>query len=74
MSNKPLLELVNEFLTESGMGPTYFGKLAANNTELVNRLRAGRPVLTSTEQRAREFIMQRSQMRSPVNPAQTAAE
>ena len=64
----PLLDLIDAFLAETGMGPTYFGKLAANNSDFVKRLRDGRPILTSTETRVREFIANRRQNTSPADP------
>lgn len=51
-----LLSEVEHFLSVSGMGPTYFGKVAANNTELVRRLRAGRRVWPETAEMVRDFI------------------
>lgn len=36
-----LLSEIEAFLTETGMGETYFGKQAANDSALVARLRAG---------------------------------
>ena len=51
-----LLSEIEAFLTETGMGASYFGKIAAKNSELVQRLREGRPILTQTEQAVRAFI------------------
>jgi hypothetical protein len=51
-----LLSDIEEFLTETGMGPSYFGKRAAGNSELVERLRAGGRVWPDTEERVREFM------------------
>ena len=36
-----LLSEIEAFLEKTGMGETYFGKLAANDSALVARLRAG---------------------------------
>lgn len=58
MSND-LLDDIRAFLERTGMGPAYFGKAAANNTRLLERLEAGRPILTSTERRVREFMAAR---------------
>ena len=38
----PLLEEIEAFLAETGMGVSYFGKKAANDSNLVQRLRAGK--------------------------------
>jgi len=51
-----ILFLVNGFLDETGMGPSYFGKKSVGNSELVGRLRNGREILPSTERRVRNFI------------------
>jgi hypothetical protein len=56
-----ILHEIDEFLRASGMGPTYFGKVAVGNSELVQRLREGRPILTSTAQRVRAFIDARNE-------------
>lgn len=37
----PLLPEIEAFLSETGMGITYFGKVAANDSNLVQRLRTG---------------------------------
>lgn len=52
----PLLEAVEAFLAKTGMGPSYFGKKAVGNSELVDRLRAGGDVRTATARRVIEFI------------------
>jgi len=51
-----LLQEIDSFLAQTGMGPSYFGKLAARNSELVKRLRDGRRVWPETEREVREFI------------------
>lgn len=55
----PLLDEIEGFLAETGMGASYFGKAAVGNSELVPRLRLNRSVLTTTATRAREFIAAR---------------
>lgn len=50
MSNTLLLTEIEAFLQQTGMGPTYFGKLACGNTELVRRLR---DVATGAHERQR---------------------
>jgi hypothetical protein len=61
---KSLREEVEQFLAESGMGASYFGKKAVGNSELVHRLRAGKHVLTITDARVREFIREERASRS----------
>ena len=54
-----LLTDICSFLALTGMGESYFGKRSVGNSELVSRLRKGRPVLNETERRAREFMTER---------------
>jgi hypothetical protein len=54
-----LLNEIQQFLRATGMGPTYFGKLAAGNTELVGRLQAGKTITLRTAERARRFMAER---------------
>jgi len=56
----PILREVEEYLAKTGMGETYFGKRAANNSELVARLRAGGSVHFKTEDSIRAFISKNS--------------
>lgn len=51
-----ILSEIEAFLKETGMGPAYFGKKAVGNTEIVARLRRGRPIWPHTEQRLRVFM------------------
>jgi len=51
-----LLADIEDFLRITGMGSSYFGKLAVGNSELVKRLRAGREVLPRTEEKVRAFM------------------
>lgn len=51
-----LLGLVEAFLSETGMGASYFGKVSVGNSELVHRLRRGGRVWPETERRIRSFI------------------
>jgi hypothetical protein len=53
----PLLNDIEAFLAETGMGPSYFGKQAVGNSELVQRLRDGKRVWPETEAKARAFMM-----------------
>jgi len=56
ISSQKLLTEIREFLEETRMGPSYFGKVAVGNSELVKRLEEGRSILTNTEARARAFM------------------
>lgn len=51
-----LMTAIDDFLSVTGMGPSYFGKVAANNSELVSRLKRGRRVWPETEQKIRDYI------------------
>jgi len=51
-----LLSKIDAFLNDAGMGESYFGKRAVGNSELVGRLRNGRPVLQDTAVKVVEFI------------------
>jgi hypothetical protein len=59
MDKLDLLAEIETFLRSSGMGPSYFGKVAVGNSDLVKRLRKGRPILTVTESQVRAFIAAR---------------
>lgn len=56
MKRTSLIQDIETFLRNSGMGASYFGKVATGNSELVSRLRAGRRVWPETEEKAREFM------------------
>jgi hypothetical protein len=51
-----LLESIDLFLGETGMGPAAFGLKAANNPHLVARLRDGRDIGMATWARVRDFM------------------
>ena len=51
-----LLSDIRSFLAETGMGPSYFGRKAAGNSELVKRLEDGGRVWPETEQKVRDFL------------------
>lgn len=51
-----LLSKIDAFLKDARMGESYFGKRAVGNSELVGRLRNGRPVLQGTAAKVIEFI------------------
>lgn len=50
---------IRAFLNETDMGPSYFGKAACGNSELVERLEAGKTVTLVTAERVREFMAAR---------------
>jgi hypothetical protein len=59
MTNTPaenLLSEVNSFLAETGMGVSYFGKVASGNSELVKRLESGGRVWPETADKIRAFM------------------
>lgn len=61
---KPLLEEIERFLSETGMGPSYFGKVSVGNSEVVNRLREGKRVWPETETKLRAFMFAERRDRS----------
>ena len=56
-----ILPEIESFLSETGMGESYFGKKAVGNSELVDRLRNGRRIWPDTEDRVRDFIQSQRQ-------------
>lgn len=54
-----LIQEIDEFLAQSGLGEHRFGILAANNGRLVERLRSGGRVWPETEERIRQFMTER---------------
>lgn len=56
MKAAPILDEIDAYLRETGMGASYFGKVATGNSELVARLRAGGRVWPETEAKVRDFI------------------
>lgn len=55
-SSEKLLSEIDVFLASTGMGPSYFGKSASGNSELVKRLRAGGRMWPETEKKVRDFM------------------
>lgn len=51
-----LLSEVTDFLAETGMGVSYFGKIASGNSELVHRLKDGGRVWPETADKVRAFM------------------
>lgn len=56
-SKNHLLDEIETFLTETGMGPSYFGKQAVRNSEIVSRLRNGGRIWPETEAQLRAFML-----------------
>jgi hypothetical protein len=54
--SRALLREIKTFCREVGISHTYFGKLACNNSELVERLEAGGTVTLATAEKVRAFI------------------
>lgn len=54
--NNDLLSDIREFLAKTGMGKSYFGKVACGNSEVVGRLENGRTVTLATAEKIRSFI------------------
>lgn len=52
-----LLPDIKLFLEETGMGPSYFGKAACGNSEVVDRLESGGRVWPETETKIRAFML-----------------
>ena len=68
MANKfstKLLVEIEAFLTKTEMSPSYFGKKAARNSELVARLRLGRPIQFDTAEKVRIFMVENKDWRKP---------
>lgn len=53
-----LLADIRSFIELTGMGKSYFGRLACNNSELVSRLERGGSVTLRTAEQIRRFIAQ----------------
>lgn len=60
-----LIAEIDTFLSESGMGESYFGKAAVGNSELVKRLRNNGRVWPETENAVRAFIRQHENGTAP---------
>ncbi len=56
-ANHLLLNEIEAFLAETGMGPSYFGKQAVRNSEIVSRLRNGGRTWPETETQLRAFML-----------------
>lgn len=73
MTEKPatILDEIEAFLSTTGMGASYFGRMATGNTELVPRLRSGGRIWPETEAKVRAFI--RAERRKRTSPQERAS-
>lgn len=53
------LKEIRDFLEESGMSASYFGKVACGNSELVDRLESGKTVTLVTAEKVRSYIAEK---------------
>lgn len=60
MEEADLLADIKLFLDRTGMGPTYFGKVAGNNSKIVANLERGGTVTLRTAEKLRQFIRENS--------------
>jgi len=60
----PILEEIDAFMAETGIGGFRFGMLAIKNGRLVERLRSGGRIWPDTEERVREFIIAEKERRA----------
>lgn len=56
---RTLLEEIKAYLKNAEISASYFGRLAANNSNLVKRLEQGKTVTLPTAERVRAFIAER---------------
>lgn len=56
---KQLCADIKAFLKRTGISPSYFGKKATGNSEVVPRLTAGGDVTTETAERLQKFMEER---------------
>lgn len=68
-----LLSKIDEFLSDTGMGESYFGKCAVGNSELVGRLRNGGQVFLNTAARVDKFIKDERERRKVLNVPERAS-
>lgn len=57
--HEKLVTEIDEFIAETGMGVSYFGKTAVGNSEVVSRLKRGKTIHATTEHRLRAFMCER---------------
>jgi hypothetical protein len=68
--NGDLISDIRKFLSETGMGPSYFGKAACGNSEVVGRLESGRTITLETAERIRAFMAERRTRPAPAEAAE----
>ena len=73
MTTSELLAEITAFLDETGMGASYFGRLAAGNSELVSRLQAGKTVTLATAETVHTFIAKRRKESAQKQPTSGTA-
>ena len=56
MATDALLQLIERFLADTGMGASYFGQRAVGNSKLVRRLREGRSIELDTAHKVQRFM------------------
>lgn len=54
--HQDLVDEIDRFLVQTGMGPSYFGRVATGNSEVVSRLKSGRTITGVTEKKLRDFM------------------
>ena len=57
--SQELITEIKGFLAETGMAPSYFGKVAVGNSELVKRLERGSTITLKTAARLRAYMADR---------------
>jgi hypothetical protein len=67
--NSDLISDIRDFLSETGMGPSYFGKAACGNSEVVSRLESGRTITLETAEKIRAFMAERRPAPKPERAA-----
>ena len=72
-AHQQLLAEIDAFLAESGMAATTFGKKAAKNSQVVDRMRDGRSVTLRTADRIRKFIRTKAEELEDFKPRRRVA-
>lgn len=72
-AREQLLADIEAFIARHAMYPTTFGRLAANDTALVSRLRNGATVRLDTAERLRRFMSEYRPPKRPTSPRGNAS-
>lgn len=72
MSNAAFLSDIRAFLAKTGMQPTYFGRCAASNSRLVERLEQGKRVWPETELKVRAWMLANAHRRPRASKLEAA--